>query len=334
MVRRIVLSTALVLLVSTPILAQRQPSAPRQTTELVVKVTYDNDRGVADQVRIQLMNSAGVPIAETFTRGEGEARFLGIEAGSYRIKASSPEIEEKLSDYPFVINPRQLSHYEYFSVRRRASAQAQTSTQGTISAAALNIPSRAEAEFDRGVSALKKNDLGEAKKRFLKAADQYPRYAAALNNLGVIAMQEGDFQGGETFFRQAVKVDTEYAPPYLNLAKLSMSAKSYPQALELLNKATAIDPTNAEILALLSMLEYEANHFDRAVAHARKVHGLPDHGRFAFAHMIAGRSLEAQNRRQEALTEYRLFLQEAPQSPSAAQVRSALAAMEASRPAQ
>lgn len=332
MVRRIVLSTGLVLLASTLSLAQRQAPSPRQTTELVIKVTFDNDRGVPDQVRIQLLNSSGVPVAETFTRGEGEARFLGIEAGSYRIKASSPDIEEKMSDYPFIINPRQLSHFEYFSVRRRASAQQQTSTQGTISAAALNIPPRAEAEFDRGVVALKKNDMAEARKRFQKAVDHYPRYAAAFNNLGVIAMQEGNLEGGATFFRQAVQVDTEYAPPYLNLAKVSMGAKSYPQALDLLTKASSIDPTNAEVLALLTMVEYESNRLELAVANARKVHALPDHARFAFAHMIAGRSLEAQNRRQEALVEYKLFLQEAPQSPSAAQVRSAVTAMEAARP--
>lgn len=333
MLRRVICSATLVLITSVPSLSQRQQApSPRQTTELVVRVTFDNDRGVPDQVRVQLLNSAGVPVAETFTRGEGEARFLGIDPGSYRLKASSPDIEDRMSDYPFVIHPRQLTHFEYFSVRRRQSAQQPVSTQGTISAAALNIPPKAEAEFDKGVVALKKNDLVEAKKRFQKAVDQYPRYAAAFNNLGVIAMQEGNPQGGESFFRQASEVDTEYAPPLLNLAKLTMGARSYPQALELLNKATSIDPTNPEILALLTVVEYESNRMELAVANARKVHALPDHNRFAFAHMIAGRCLEAQNRRAEAVAEYKFFLQEAPQSPSAAQVRSAIAAMEAPRP--
>jgi len=332
MVRRIVLSTVLVLLASTLVLAQRQPNIqqPRVTTELVVKVTYEDDRPVGEQVRVQLSNSSGVPIAEMFTRGEGEARFTGIEPGSYRLRVSGLDIEERSSEYSFVIYPRQITHFEFMRVKRKPSReQAAGSTQGHISAITLNIPPKAESEFDKGVSALLKQNHPEAQKRFLRALELYPRYAAAYNNLGVIAMQQGKRGEGTEFFRRAVQVDDEYAPPYLNLAKAVVADRGFAEAQQLLQKAATLEPTNIEVLAILSMVEHDLNDHTSALVNARKVHALAGHEKFAFAHFVAGKSLEAQNRRTEALVEYRLFLQEAPQSPSADRVRAAIAAIEA-----
>lgn len=320
-------SCALVVLLASLASAQRQSQTPRQTTELVIKVTYENDRAVPDQIRIQLTNGAGIPVTETFTRGEGEARFYNMEPGTYRIRATGTEIEERTSDSSFVINPREITHIEFFQVRRKSNGQA-TSTEGSISAAALNIPAKAESEFDKGVSALKKQNLDEAQKRFTRAVEVYPRYAAAFNNLGVIAMQRGNPDEGKSFFQQAMNADDQYAPPYLNLAKSHIGGKQYPEAMQLLTKANSLDPNNVEVLALLTMLEYDSSQLSNALSHARKLHTMPGHERFAFAHYIAGKALEAQSQSQDALVEYRIFLKESPQGPTAVKVQASIDAIE------
>lgn len=331
MVRRLLLSTAAVLFSLPLVYAQRQaPQMPRQGTELVIKVTYENDRAVAEQVRVQLTNGSGIPVTETYTRGEGEARFNNMEAGTYRIKVSGIDIEERASEGSFVINPRELTHIEFFQVRRKNTAP-ETSTQGSVSAAALNIPAKAESEFDKGVAALKKQDLEEAEKRFSRAAEYYPRYAAAFNNLGVIAMQRGNPAEGKTYFSQAVQADDQYAPSYLNLAKSYIGAKEYPQALQLLTKASSLEPGNLEVLALMTMLEYDSNQLVIALGHARQVHAISGHEKYAFAHFVAGRALEAQNLPQDALVEYRMFLKEAPQSATTAKAQAAIDAIEKNR---
>jgi tetratricopeptide (TPR) repeat protein len=325
--RRTISSGLLVLLASTLAIAQRQPTQQRTTTELIVRVTYENDRPVSDQIRVQLSNSTGVPISETFTRGEGEARFTGVEPGSYRLRVTGIDIDDKVSDHSFSIHPRQMTHIEFIRVRLRPGNDTPTSTQGHISATALNVPSKAESEFDKGVVALRKQNLPEAQKRFHRALEIYPRYAAAYNNLGVIAMQEGKVEEGRDFFERAVKADEQYAPPYLNLAK-AVAPKSYPDAQKLLHKAASLDPTNIEVLALLAMLDYETNQLPQALTNARRVHDMPGHERFAFAHYVAGRTLESQNLPQEAILEYQLFLKEAPQSPTAPKVRGFITALE------
>lgn len=326
MFSRFVVVTSLVLIPFSAGQAQRPAPLSRQTTELVVKVTYEDDRAVADQIRVQLLNGSGIPVTEVFTRGEGEARFQNIEPGTYRLRASSPDIEEKMSDSSFVINPRELMHMEFFQVKKKSGAQ--TSTQGSVSAAALNVPQKAASEFDKGVDALKKQNYDEAQKRFSHAVEVYPRYAAAINNLGVIAMNQGRLDDGQTYFEQALKADDQYAPPYLNLAKSRMSHKKYDEAQQLLTKATSIDPSNVEVLALLTVLNYEKNEMPDALANARKVLNLPAHERFAFAHFIAGKVLESQNQPQEALVEYRMFLKEAPESPTSVKARAAIDTIE------
>ncbi|MEO6119179.1 MAG: tetratricopeptide repeat protein [Terriglobales bacterium] len=329
MFRRIVFSSALVLFSAILAFPQGgQTRQPRVTTDLTVRVSYEDERAV-EQVRVQVTNSSGVPIAENFTRGEGEVRFSNMEPGSYRLRVTGMDIEEKTSDYAFTILPRQMTHTEFIRVRRKPNPNDQTSLQGSISAAALNIPSKAKSEFDKGVKALRKQDNEEALRRFTKAVELYPRYADAYNNLGVIAMQRGNKDEGLQWFRQAVEADDQYAPPYLNLAKAIVAKQEYAEAERLLLRATTLDPTNVEILAILAMIEYDSKNFPMALANGRKVHGLPNHEKFAFAHYIVGRVLEAQSQPQEAIAEYRLFLKEAPDSSSAASVRGYIAELEA-----
>lgn len=329
MPRRFALSSIWLLLLSSQVLAQRQIPQQRITTELTVRVTYEDDRSVGDNVRVQLTNPTGIPIQEAFTRGEGQARFLGIEPGAYKLRVIGMDIEETTSEYSFVIQPRQFTHMEFVRVRRKVDPNAQqTSTQGSISAAALNIPREAESEFDKGVKAMVKKKDDEARKRFARATEIYPRYASAFNNMGVIAMQQGRKDEAIGFFRQAVNADDQHAPSYLNLAKAVVAQQNLAEAQILLTKAASIDPNNVEIVAILAMIEFEAGQSPMALTNARKVHGLPNHEKYAFAHYIAGKVLEAQNQPQEALVEYRLFLKEAPHSNTAASVRQVVAALE------
>lgn len=332
MFRCIVFSTAAALLSGTIVFAQGSQSGQQTvTTELVVKVTYENDRPVGDQVRVQLTSSSGVPLMDSYTSGESEVHFFGVQPGGYRLRITGLDIEDKFSDYSFSIQPREVTHMEFIRVRRKPEKDAQTSTQSSVSAAALNVPAKAGSEFDKGVKALNKKDPEEARRRFARAVELYPRYAAAFNNLGVISMQQGNTDEGLGFFRQAVLADEQYAPPYLNLAKAVFRKKDYVEAEQLLLKATSIDPTNVEMLAILAMIEFDSNKMPLALINARKAIGQPNHERFAYAHYIVGRVLESQHQTAEALAEYRLFLKEAPNDSSALDVRGFIAALEQKR---
>lgn len=316
-------STFLLLLIALA----SQAFAQRQGNDLVVKITYDNGRAVAEQTLVEVTNLSGVTILDTMTRTQGEVRFQGVGPGTFRIRVSGPDIETKFTE-PFNIDPRDNTHMEFVSVTKREGAPP-TSAQGAVAAWMLNIPSKAESEFEKGAKALEKQDAKEAQKRLERAVELYPNHAAALNLLGVLAMQGGNPQEGQKFFQQTLKIDERYAPAYVNLAKIRIGEKKRDEALGLLTKAATIEqPTSGETLAMLSMVEFESNQLQPAIEHARMVHTIKDHQKYAFVHFIAGKALESQNLREEAAAEYNLLLREAPGSSMAARAKAALAGLQ------
>jgi tetratricopeptide (TPR) repeat protein len=304
-----------------------QRSNQRQTVELVVRVTFEDDRTVAQGLRVQILTGSNIPVTEGFTRDQGELRFPAMDPGTYKIRVTSPEIEESISDRSFTITPNEFSHLEFVRVRLKPSDKPASSNQSSVSAASLKIPEKAQKEFDKGVSAMKKQDMTEAEKRFQKAAEIYPQFAMAFNNLGVIAMQGGKFAEGEQLFRQAIQADDHGSAAYLNLGKLLIHQKKANDAEPFLQKANTLDPLNAEALCLMAMLQFQTGQFDMVIASARKVHTMP-HEKFAVAHFLAGRALENRKLSSEAVAEYKLYLKEAPNAPSAEQVRASLKALE------
>jgi hypothetical protein len=85
-------------------------------------------------------------------------------------------------------------------------------------------------------------------------------------------------------------------------------------------KHLRVDP---QALLLLAQMHLQSGKMEEAAVQARKVHDAP-HEAYAVAHLIAARALEARNLSEEAAAEYKLFLQEAPNSPSAPKARAAL----------
>lgn len=300
------------------------PNVPVRQIELTVKVTNEMDRPLTSPIRIQLLNGMGIPVSETYSR-DGEARFPGISPGSYRLRASAPDIEDTQTESAFTITQWDSVHYEFLRCKRKFNpGEEQQSAEGYVSAAMLNIPGKAKKEFDKGLDALDKKDYVEAQKRFDKASSLYPRYAAAFNNLGFVAMQTGDPNAGEAYFQRAIEADDQYPGGYLNLARVRWGQKRFADAEKLLLKNSTLDPKNVEAISLLANLNAMSGRYDEAINFARKAHTMPHEG-FTVVHYIAGMAFQAKNQFADAAVEYRQYLKETPQGKSADNARNALA---------
>jgi len=305
--------------------AQRNPSsATSRPSDLEIRISLDNERNAPEQLRVQLLTSANVTIGEQFTRDLGQVYFHNIPTGNYRLRITGIDIED--TEATFSIDAHEQQHVEFIHVKKKNNAQ-ETSNQGSVSAATLNIPDKARKEFDKGISGMEKNDYPEAQKRFSKALEIYPQYSAALNNLGVIAMRSGSPDEGRHYFEQSIRVDGNSASGYLNLARCMILQNKVAEAEPLLQKAVNLNPLDAEPLTLLANEQLVAGKSELALANARKVHTL-QHQHFALAHLIAARVLEKEDKLDEAAQEYKLFLKESPDSPKASSVRAALQSLE------
>lgn len=331
MIRRrtlVVVLSLLGLLVSG--FAQRRSSGPTtnqtRTVDLNVRVTLPNDRPADKGLEVSLMAPHGGIVQQSFTDDIGAASFRGISPGRYRLRITGLNIES--TDLPqFEINSMETVHYEYVHVTPKDDGSGNGNAQGggMISAAELNIPDKARKEFDKGIEAMQKSENDKALEHFEKATAVYPQYAMAYNNIGVIQIKEGRAMQARQAFETAVSVNPKLAAGYLNLARLSMNDNKYAEADQLIAKALTVEPNRVEAMALAAQTKLMMGDLDGAYAFAKKVHSQPDHKTYSAVHLIAAQVLQKKGEPDQAMAEYKMFLAESPDSPTAPRVRDAIA---------
>ena len=152
--RALLFFTMLVLFPRTG-LAQTSNRLPTRPSELQVRVTYDNDHPVDGQLRVDLLAMGGATVGQQFTRDQGQVSFYNVFPGNYRLKVSGIDVEEN-SEVTFTIEPRETVHFETVHVKLKKTDAKQSSNEGNISAAVLNIPDKAHKEFDKGMTSMQK----------------------------------------------------------------------------------------------------------------------------------------------------------------------------------
>lgn len=309
--------TALIVLLSlTAAVAQRRPGpATRPTTvELSVRVLFDDNRAASEPYRVQVLSGLGMPVSETYSDSRGEARFPNIAAGSYRVKVSGNGIEETTSE-TFTIQAFSTMAFQMVTVKRVADASAPGSPGPPVSAAELSVPDKARKEYQKGLTLLDKKDYEEAIKRFEKAAEIYPRYAAALDAIGVAHAKTSPSEA-KVHFQKAVDADRRYTPAYVHLARVYMTENDFANAEKVLLQVLPQDPRSAEILFLIAYAQLKLQKYDAAIESMERTHQL-EHEKYTLVHFVAGEAYALSGRREQAIEQYSVYLKEAPLGPNA-----------------
>ena len=323
------LATALLGLLTPSAHAQSAPSAGSgiSTGSVHIRVVYENDRKAGTNLMVRLMQG-GTPQQTNFTNDTGTADFRNVPVGMYYVSVSGNGIQTTETEQ-FEVDSRKITQSQYVTVRELPSAgtTAGTSKSGTVSAAELKIPPNARKELDKANQAISRQEWSKAIESLNKAIVIYPEYATAYNNLGVVYANMNDVVREQQALEKAVSLDDHFAPACQNLVKVYLRQRAYSQAETLLGKGLSADPNNGQYLMLMADVQYMQGHYDAAIATAKKVHALPnDHP--ATAHYIAAKAYEQQNRSQEALAEFQVFLKEEPTGPRAEHVRSDITKMQ------
>jgi tetratricopeptide (TPR) repeat protein len=321
MPRSRVLFLALLLLQLCAYLEAQQNAGNGATVS--INITPDDTREAPKNLHVVILTSFGVPIAETFTNDQSNTEFSGLRVGNYKVRVTGMEIQEATTDFSII--PRQ--NFEIVSVRVKWKENEQTSTTGSVSAANLNIPSKARHEFDKGIKSLDDNNLDDADKHLAKAIQEYAKYAPAMNARGVVLMREQKPIDAQQMFEQAIAIDSQFSQAYVNLAKLFIQQQKNSEAETLLAKAISADPRDPAPLIVLANLDFNTGRYDDAIQNAQRVHTLP-HANAPVAHLIAGMAYQKKQLLPEALAQYKQFLEEAPNSSSADKVRAQIASLE------
>jgi len=292
----------------------------------------EHPRGAAAnmQIRVQVLNSDGSTVGERSPNNEGTAQFrvLGSVGSAsnrqylvYRVRVFGSDIEETWVED---VQPGRGDSTITVALHRKNEKTNQAGAQGgLVSAAGLNVPSKAQKELEKGNSALAKGKLQEAIQHFQTAVEIYPKFDLAWNNLGVAKMKSGDLQGGREAFEKALQANDKSARAYVNLARIDMHDKNYAAASERLTRSLTVEPLNADALSLSCEAALLEGKTTEVVEASIKLHSVPHEG-LSLCHYAAGVAYTNMNKPTEAVNEYHLFLKESPENSLAAKAREAI----------
>jgi tetratricopeptide (TPR) repeat protein len=291
-----------------------------------VHVIFENDRKAGANLLVRLMKgSSSTPVDTTWTNEAGQANFSGIVVGQYNVEVTGDGIVTTRSP-TFDVDERKVTQSQYVVVRRveDAAPKPGEARAPSVSAADLNVPAKARKELDKASKAMDAQDNKKALEHLQKALAIAPRYVTAYNNLGVLYARMNDIPHEREALEKAISFDPHFGPALLNLGRLDVRQKAFSEAEDVLAKEVGIDPTNPESLMLLADAEYMDQHYDAAIGNAQKAHAVAEKHP-SFVHYIAARAYQHENKTQQALAEFELFLQEEPKGPRADHVRGDIA---------
>jgi len=279
------------------------------------------------QIRVQLQDALGGTLQESTPNAEGKLQFTVCSDGSYRLRVTGLTVEEAMVED---LQPGRGDRMVNVTLHHKGIKPAPNAPNTTVSARELHIPRKAQAQLDKGDSALRQNKLEQAGSHYAKAIEIYPEFAQAQNNLGIVLMRQGKKDQGRAAFERALTIDSQYAPAQLNLAKIAVDEKRFPDALDRARLALKTEPLNRSALFVATQAAFFAGDYAQTIRYARTLHALP-HQPYALIHFLAGKSLEAEHRPVEAMSEYQSFIAEDPNDPNAARARELLTLLQASR---
>jgi len=321
----------LLVVAPTLVMAQRGSPSVQTNAAILVQVTYENERGAGDQIRVELRDGSEIPIGQGFTNAQGRVTFHVSNAGQYRVLVSGIPVEGTTSE-SFSVDDMTREQTVLVRVKPKGDAAANTTKSNTgpvTSTTELRVPADAKKAFRKGMEAWEHNDFANAAEQFEKAVSLYPEYDTAFNNLGVMYYQMNQTEKARAAFERSVALNDKNADADRNLARILIHDGNFSRAEVLLKKSLVVEPLNPVTLTLMCVAEVETGDDDGALATSLRVHQLPHEG-YSVVHYVAGQVLERKGQPQGAYNEYETYLRESPNGPEASQVRNALARLTAS----
>jgi Flp pilus assembly protein TadD len=295
-------------------------------SNIQVRVVYTNDRPVDEHLRVDLLTTGGMIVSASLTNSNGMASFYDVPGGDYRVRVTGATIQDTVNP-SFFLDTRVRNYSETVIVQARAAQSSAVAAGPSVAVVDLDVPKPARKAAEKGVEAFNEGKLDDARKQFEKAIEGYPQYASAYNFLGMTLIQQQENERAQQAFEKAIALNGRLADAYTNLAKIYFRQQKFALCESLLEKSVGAEPRNPEALTYLVQVELLGGKYQQASENARRVHDLP-HKEYGIVHLMAARALRARNLRQEAMTEYKLFLEEAPGSTNSSLARQELAQLE------
>lgn len=261
------------------------------------------------------------PVAETFTRPEGQFSFSRLSEGDYIVETFETDKFEATSTTvsvrPLVRAKSDIFHVFVELPLKPAPGRV---APGVVAADVdLNVPKDALKHYRAGMKALETSDAPRAVKELQAAIRLHPDYYAARLELGRELRTQKRLSEAEETLRPLDRIASARAEPRVEQATVLLLLNRREDAIKKLQDALRLEETNwaAHLYLGWALLESDAGkaepHFRRAIA--------LDEQKAARAYIALARIADAKGEREVAIQHLDAYLTLAPNANDAESVR-------------
>ena len=278
------------------------------------QVTAENEQSSLQGVRVTVINFRGLTRAASVTDTRGGFSFQ-LQQGQYTLNFTHPGFHEQNIQLELMQGGQRDLQVVMF--RRRGREEAAPGTP--VAVWALQIPARAQKEFNQGLVAMKQHQSDASIAHFEAAIHLYPRFATAYGALGSVYLTRGDAKAAEAAFGKALQIDENLLGASMGLGTLYAQQKRFVDAEKHLLQARLLRPNDWRIHFQLGEVYWYKGGWAQAEESLERAIEL--HSDYSRAHLYLMNSLVLQEKYADGLREMDLFLQKFPQDPFAEKVR-------------
>ncbi len=272
----------------------------------------------------------GATYAECYTDPEGRFAFNALPSNLFHVIINDEHyqpIDNQVITRPDItpLNILQLT------LVPRESAFTKSTGAYVVSLSDVNVPEKALKEFERAVKKEADGKTEEAAEYYRKAIKAAPNFAMAHNNLGSLYVSKSNFAAARKEFEQTINLSPGDAKAYFNMANLLLLTSKLDEAERYVQQGFLKQPESAFGSFVQGSLFERAGKLDEAEQALR--HALQLDPKQTRPHLELVNVYLLANRRADAVSELRAFLQQAPSDALAPKAREVLARLEATTPA-
>ena len=277
-----------------------------------------------DNIRVRLIRYPQMqPIADTFTRQDGQFVFQRVPTGDYIVETFETDMyeatETSVAVYPSNLSEPRPTTVTVF-VDLPPKPEAERVAPGEVMADVdLNVPKNALKHYRSGMQKLGKGESEKGMAELQAAIDIFPNYYAARLELGRELRFKKRYSEALDVVEPLAQIAPRRAEPRIERGIILLSLKRHEDAISELEDALRIAEANwaAHLYLGWALLEQDET---RAAPHFQRALEIDEH-KAARAHLALARLAEEKGQRMVALSHLDAYLQLAPNADDAEATR-------------
>src|ERR1700722_9063139 len=255
------------------------------------------------------------------TQDAGNATFPPVRTGDYKIEVTS--IGYKTRTETVQVMPSTSTYNVYMYLQPEGAAD---NTNGPPSGTTMTP--KLQSEIDKAVTKMRRQQFGDARQHFEKAAKMAPGNPDVQYMWGMLEYYQQHYDAAQIKLETAISINPSYERALVTLGEIQLREKKDALAAQTLEKAFLVNGADWRTHYLLAFAYADEKEFAKAETHAQRAADLGGKDHSPQARLLLGRILTSEGKLSGARAAFDGVVRDFPTDPAAKDGKVALAALE------